>query len=296
MKVVRLPKNLKIFKKVDYPPHNIGFNLEGEITKRLLESAKNIETNLKFLPIQWTNYFIKNKYGKNLSELEKYNNKKLKNKKNNYFTVIQYADGHLVETENILFFSASGLDKKLLNKSTSYIKIPLIAEEHKKLENNVNKKYIASFIGRNTHDVRTQMKDVLNNEERFKINVFSSPVINEENQHIFKNLMEKSYFSLCPRGYGVTSYRLFESFQFSTVPVYISEEKDYYLPFEDIIDWEKLCVLQDINSIKHLPKRLNDIINSGKYKSMLEYGAYCNNNFFNYDFITKYIIEKIESF
>ena len=125
---------------------------------------------------------------------------------------------------------------------------------------------------------------------------FSSPVINEENQHIFKNLMEKSYFSLCPRGYGVTSYRLFESFQFSTVPVYISEEKDYYLPFEDIIDWEKLCVLQDINSIKHLPKRLNDIINSGKYKSMLEYGAYCNNNFFNYDFITKYIIEKIESF
>ena len=57
--------------------------------------------------------------------------------------------------------------------------------------------------------------------------------------------MQSSYFALCPRGYGVTSYRLYEAFEFGVVPVYISREDEYYLPFEDIVDWDKLCVFHD---------------------------------------------------
>ena len=59
MKVFKVPKNLKIYREVDYPPHNKSFNLEGEVSKRLIKKKNQIETNLTFLPIQWTNYFIK---------------------------------------------------------------------------------------------------------------------------------------------------------------------------------------------------------------------------------------------
>ena len=42
MRVFRVPKNLKIYKKVNYPPHNSSFNLEGEISRRLIKRSKDI--------------------------------------------------------------------------------------------------------------------------------------------------------------------------------------------------------------------------------------------------------------
>ena len=74
MKVFKVPKNLKIYREVDYPPHNKSFNLEGEVSKRLIKKKKQIKTNLTFLPIQWTNYFMR--YSKNLEEVKKFYEKK----------------------------------------------------------------------------------------------------------------------------------------------------------------------------------------------------------------------------
>ena len=47
MKILKVPKNLRIFKKAAYPPHNTGLNLEGEITKTSKRKRK-INTNLLF--------------------------------------------------------------------------------------------------------------------------------------------------------------------------------------------------------------------------------------------------------
>ena len=44
--------------------------------------------------------------------------------------------------------------------------------------------------------------------------------ISKENQLLFKQIMSKSYFSICPRGYVSTSFRLYESIQAGIVPVY----------------------------------------------------------------------------
>ena len=107
--------------------------------------------------------------------------------------------------------------------------------------------------------------------------------------------MNNSYFSLCPRGYGVTSYRLYESFDFNVVPVYISTESEYYLPFKEIIDWRKLCVFYDPTKEDNLQSKLENILNSEQYQEMIEYGNFCNNKYFNFDFITDYIIKTIES-
>ena len=76
MKVFKVPKNLKIYREVDYPPHNKSFNLEGEVSKWLIKKRKQIKTDLTFLPIQWTNYFMR--YSKNPEEIKKFYDKKIK--------------------------------------------------------------------------------------------------------------------------------------------------------------------------------------------------------------------------
>lgn len=294
MRVFKVPKNLKIYKKVNYPPHNSSFNLEGEISRRLIKRSKDINTKFTFLPIQWTNYFIKNKYGKNLDEIKKFYEKKIKNSSKKFFTVLQYADGNLFETSSITYFAASGLKVDFMNSDTKLIKIPLLAEKHHKQLRTFDKKFLASFIGRNTHPIRENLIKEFGDNSAFYIEVFDEPVISDERQKKFVDLMNSSFFSLAPRGYGVTSYRLYESFEFSTVPVYISNEKEYYLPFEDIIDWKKLCVFFDPDKDGNLQERLEEIISSGEYEEMLEYGDYCNRKFFNFDYVTEYIIDKVE--
>ena len=51
----------------------------------------------------------------------------------------------------------------------------------------------------------------------------------EQDADKFKQLISESYFSL-PRGYGPTSFRLYESIKSGTVPVYISDE--HFLPYK----------------------------------------------------------------
>ena len=296
MKILKVPKNLRIFNKVAYPPHNTGLNLEGKITKKLLKRKRKINTNFTFLPIQWTNYFIKNKYGKNLEELNNFYQKKIEKNNKKFFTVIQYADGNLIETKNITYFAASGLKKEFQNEETKLVELPLITQKHNNVHRKIKeKKYLGSFIGRDTHEYRKLINNQIKNNNRFYYELFDEPEINDDKKEKFIDLMNNSYFSLCPRGYGVTSYRLYESFDFNVVPVYISTESEYYLPFKEIIDWRKLCVFYDPTKEDSLQTKLENILNSEQYQEMIEYGNFCNNKYFNFDFITDYIIKTIES-
>tara|TARA_B100000575_G_C23140808_1_gene663800 strand:- start:1404 stop:2309 length:906 start_codon:yes stop_codon:yes gene_type:complete len=296
VKILKVPKNLRIFKKAAYPPHNTGLNLEGEITKNLIKRKRKINTNITFLPIQWTNYFIKNKYGKNLEELNNFYQKKIEKNNKRFFTVIQYADGNLIETKNITYFAASGLKTEFQNEDTKLIELPLITQKHKSDHRKITeKKYLASFIGRNTHEYRKLINNQIKNNSRFYYELFDEPEIKDDKKEKFIDLMNNSYFSLCPRGYGVTSYRLYESFDFNIVPVYISTESEYYLPFKEIIDWKKLCVFYDPTKENDLQSKLENILDSERYQEMIAYGKFCNNKYFNFDFLTDYIIKTIES-
>ena len=46
-------------------------------------------------------------------------------------------------------------------------------------------------------------------------------------------------FTLCPRGYGLNSFRIAEAIQYGSIPVYISDE--FILPYA--MDFEKIGVL-----------------------------------------------------
>jgi len=71
----------------------------------------------------------------------------------------------------------------------------------------------------------------------------------------FRTQMHRSRFALCPRGYGRTSFRLYEAMEMGCVPVYIHAD-GAWLPYRDVLNWSELAVLCDIGEIASLPERL----------------------------------------
>jgi hypothetical protein len=93
--------------------------------------------------------------------------------------------------------------------------------------------------------------------------------VNSSLQDVFINTTIDSKFGLAPRGYGRSSFRFFEIFQLGTIPVYIWNDANW-LPFQDTIDYSRLCVSIHISKIDDLEKIILDIDES-QYNSMLEY-------------------------
>lgn len=270
----------------NYPPHQKSENIEAQFYKYILKN-KNLETNLTYIPIQWTNYLVKNsKYG--TDELQKIVDIKTNNKKDIFFTIVQYDGGPLIDITNCIVFTCGGMFNTSIFPNTSYIPLPLLSDSHKnKKKIKRKRKYIASFVGRSTHPIRSEVEKQLSNKKGFLIENSENMSITKKNERKFVKIMYESYFSLCPRGYGPNSFRLYESFNINTVPVYISDQ--FHLPFQEIIDWNKLCVLVHPNEIYQIPKKLDNILNTNKYAEMLNYGKFCYENYFNYDFTIKYI-------
>ena len=73
----------------------------------------------------------------------------------------------------------------------------------------------------------------------------------------FCDAAEQSWFGLAPRGYGRTSYRLYEMFHLGAIPVYIYDEP--WLPYLDRIDWREIAVLCHVSELPGLPARLRAI-------------------------------------
>jgi hypothetical protein len=79
--------------------------------------------------------------------------------------------------------------------------------------------------------------------------------------------MRRSEFALCPRGYGATSYRMYEAMQFGAIPVYISDK--FWIPFEKDVNWYEFCVIVPESRIDEMDFILSAISESQK-QSMRE--------------------------
>lgn len=275
----------------NYPPHQKTENIESKFYSFVKNNASK-ESNFKYIPIQWTNYLVKNvKNG--LPELQYFLDTNLQNTNNVYFTIVQYDGGPLVSLNNCIVFTCGGMFNTKLNNNTSYVKIPLLSDTHKR-NKFTKKKFKASFIGRNTHPIRSELSNSLKNNRDFQVKVLDDMFITKKNERSFKKLALESYFSLCPRGYGPASYRFYESFNLGTVPIYISD--DFHLPFTELIDWEKICILVKPEEIDDIPIKVDKILNSNLYFEMLNYGQYCAKKYFNYQFTINYIFKVLDKF
>ena len=125
-------------------------------------------------------------------------------------------------------------------------------------EYNIKKLFLFSFIGRNSHPVR----DVIFNLKFFRDDIFLEDTTNSYDLYSTDNRddsKEKKYydtileskFTLCPRGWGTNSIRLFESMKLGVAPIIISDE----WVFPRGIDWAEFSIIiksKDLNKLESI--------------------------------------------
>lgn len=168
-------------------------------------------TGRTYLPIFWTAYWTNNGYGakeKSRNNLQRFIDSLPRDKK--YFTICQYDDGPLIDFKDldIIVFGMSG--------GRIDYPIPLLCQPHG-YKFNCERDIFASFLGGDTHPIRRELvkqfaghKDCLVSLKKVQLKEYC-------------HIMARSVFALCPRGYGMASFRIQEAMQYSTIPVYISD-------------------------------------------------------------------------
>ena len=291
-----IPNKFKSKSSLKYPNYVSGPMIEEYFYDYF--NKNKLISNRTYLPIFWTNYYIINNYGKNINDLKEYIKKLDKNKR--YFTIVQHARGILCDVSHldILIFSSSGAgrnpkDFKINgvfkydsnNNNLCDIHIPLLANPALKY-NNIDKTILCSFMGNlnNCQNVRKIMYEKLHNKKGFIIQ-------NSSNFNNYYNMLCKSLFSLCPRGVGMSSFRMYESLHCLAIPIYIYDDIEM-LPYKDEITWEKISIIIKENEIDKIPDILEKI-------SKNEINEYQNNiknlldKYFTLDGTCKYIYNKL---
>ena len=159
------------------------------------------------------------------------------------------------------------------------------------------KEILCSFVGNITcnnvtPNVRQIMLNLFKSNPSFKmINSGGwTPNVNGNLQQVFINTTINSKFSLAPRGYGRSSFRFFECFLLGTIPIYIWNDKNW-LPFQDAIDYNKLCIVINISQINELENIIKGI-DEEAYNNMWNYYNEIK-HLFDLEGMTKQIIKYV---
>lgn len=168
------------------------------------------------------------------------------------------------------------------------IPIPLVTDRHQL--KGLNKRYLATFLGSiPTHPIRKEMFEKLKDKDLFWIEDVKT---NKAAMPRFVEVTEQSIFTLCPRGYGKTSFRLYEAMQLGSVPVYISDT--HWLPFTKFLNWEEFCVIIKADLITSLPEILEKLYSSGKWCVMAARAKQVYDEYFCYESCFKWIAKILE--
>lgn len=228
-----------------YPPYHKGDYLEDYFYKRFQQ--ENPEVSRDYIGISWTTLYCDNKR----SGLQDYLNTLPTDGK--YFTVSQHDDAPMERLpKDTLCFSAGG---NIRNANT--IPIPLICS---KLNYNIEipeeKPLMASFVGSGTHPIRMMMFESCKNNQNIFMQIKGwTPKVSDNDFELFLKVTANSKFCLCPRGYGLNSFRLYESMQLGAIPVIITDIP--YLPWQDELDWSEFSVLILPHQINSIPEILH---------------------------------------
>lgn len=287
METVKVPEQFKVKNTVKFPLHQGNLCLDERAA--IWFNGKNVNTERVYVPVPWYSYQISAKYAKDLkmmNALKEWVSRLPANKK--YWTVTQYADGVMgygkfFPFNNWRIFGAGGCGTDA---------IPLTVDKHP--YSGEKKKILCSFVGSfNTHPIRYLMNSVLGGEKGFHIEETNTREANYAPAYKkFLGITSKSYFVLCPRGYGRTSFRLYESMQLGCVPVYISD--DPWIPFEKYLNWRRFAVVVHPCEIKEIPGILNSIVKSGEYENMRKEAIETYEKYFTYSGCFKTIRRMLE--
>lgn len=240
----------------------------------------NLKLSREYLPIYWTNYYISKNYAQNdMSDIQKYLDSLDRSKK--YFTIVQWDDGIVnnIDGLDLLIFASGGIGDYAIPLNSSFIRnqpyIPI--NELKMLYS-----FVGSINGR--HKVREIMANTI---------VDNSGIITDQRYDYdsYLYIMSNSLFSLCPRGYGKTSFRIYESLMCGSIPVYIYD--DPWIPYDKILNFEDYGILCHISEINHLLNKMKNITSS-EIESKRIIGNQIFNKYFTHDAIAKHIIKELQ--
>jgi hypothetical protein len=223
-----------------------------------------------YLPIFWTGYYIQARYTKDttrMNELQLYLNSLDKKKK--YYTICQYDDGIVNNLSHldIKVFSMSG-------KPMDY-PLPLICPEHR-YKFTRREIYLANFVGKPTHPLREKMLQLLQGKEVRKGLWYIST--GRHSLADYCGIISSSLFTLCPRGYGPTSFRLMESLQYGSIPVYISDQ--HIEPHNQ--DLNEYCLVVSPEQLPNLESIIYEV-GADRIKAMQEKGKEVFYKYYTYD-------------
>jgi hypothetical protein len=278
--------------KDTYPPFKNGFYMEEYFLNYITNN--NIQTKRKYIPALWTNFQIEHWFTSKRNEMQLALDDWVRRNpsEHGYFTIAQYDDGPLLKLpDNTLKFGACSGD----------VPLPLIYQDVNNTLESISKKtfhekpILCSFVGNITSNnvspnVRQVMFSHLTAKSDFKmINSGGwTPNVNQNLQQLFIETTINSKFALAPRGYGRSSFRFFECFQLGTIPIYIWNDINW-LPFQDIIDYEKLCIVIHVSEIQKLNEMLLSI-DETKYNNMFTY-YHTVKHLFQLDGMTKHLVQ-----
>ena len=271
MKILEVPSEFQPNYVSSYPPYSSGKNTEEICYEILKNKIDEIETEYIYIPIFWTSIYTFRSHNGNFDDIYDWLEKLDKSKK--YFTIVQNDCGIFVRNFdlNIKVFSAGGGGVNIKNSdimreleyngvrrfvfvgNTGDYDIPLMCLPLLSKQDVKERDIYCSFSGRyDTHWCRFKMVEKLGNLPEF-IFFESTPVIKNYNE-----ILSRSIFTLAPRGFGYTSFRLFEAIHCESIPIYVWEDK-CVLPFSDILDWNTFSIVININEIENLPNLLKDV-------------------------------------
>ena len=263
-----------------YPPYHKGAYLEDYFYNKFIKD--NPEVNRDYIAISWTTLYCENKDKNIQSFLDSLDQSK------QYFTVLQHDDAprHRLPPNTICFSAGGNV------QGNNIIPIPLICSKLDITNKNLKKETVASFVGSLTHPIRLKMATVLSNDKNYQIWLKHwSPSIDKNEFELFLDCAAKSKFLLCPRGYGLNSFRLYESFQIGCVPVIITDNP--YLPWTDEINWNDFSILiteKDIPNIKNILENIGD----EHYQKLLKNGQLLYFDYFSMDGLYNNIIKRLK--
>lgn len=218
--MIYVPERFQPKHPFKYPSDN-----ETEYERWYYDNYDYQDSEREYLPIFWTAYYVKNNFGQHkpaMIDLQKFLNTLDRAKK--YYTLCQYDGGiqHNLSHLDIQVFSMSG-------GRTDY-PLPLISMPHSRISSTWDHNYFfCNFIGKITHPIRQSVIDGLP-----KNPLIYTGTGNHSLERYCKTL-NHSTFTLCPRGFGPTSFRIQEALQYGSIPVYISDEWviPHNVPFTD---------------------------------------------------------------
>jgi hypothetical protein len=179
--------------------------------------------------------------------------------------------------DRVKYFSAGG-------KVDGTIPIPLIAPNfpYAPLEKNI----FAHFCGSLTHPCRQDILQFATDEGVIvKLKAWDVSISAEQEKENFDD-MARAVFAFCPRGYGGTSFRLYEAIRLNCIPIYISDI--HSLPFPHKVDWSKVAII--CNNAKDGYETARSMTKN-KISEMLEYTDSIKDNLLKFDMVCENIRE-----